>query len=158
MMTNTVYGQVGRKSRNSPSSVQRESYCVEGKRRAAGPVLKRQSAGLRLAVKFSFSLVSTTEYADCRVLSFFSGRRNWWNWDSPNPSPAGECALPPLVTGGGAHSLAREGVGESQFRREDIHCGTLYIYVVYVLCGIHPLRSILMDALSFWFNLSFFLP
>ncbi len=27
-----------------------------------------------------------------RVLSFFSSRRNW---DSPNPSPAGECAPPP---------------------------------------------------------------
>ncbi len=31
---------------------------------------------------------------------------------------------------GGAHSLAREGVGESQFRRGDIHCCTLYIYVL----------------------------
>ncbi len=38
---------------------------------------------------------------------------------------------PPLVPGGGAHSLAREGVGESQFQRGDIHCGTLYIYVLY---------------------------
>ncbi len=64
-----------------------------------------------------------------RVLSFFSSRRNW---DSPNPSPAGEC-VPPLL-GGGANSLAREGLGESQFRRGDIHCGTLYIYV---LCDHH---------------------
>ncbi len=31
-----------------------------------------------------------------------------------------------------AHSLAREGLGESQFRRGDIHCGTFYIYV---FCG-----------------------
>ncbi len=63
-----------------------------------------------------------------RVLSFFSSR---WYWDSPNPSPAGECAPPPLVPGGVAHSLAREGVGESQFRRGDthVHCGTLYMYV-----------------------------
>jgi hypothetical protein len=40
--------------------------------------------------------------------------------------------VPPLlVPGGGAHSLAREGVGESQFRRGDIHCGTLiYMYFV----------------------------
>ncbi len=65
-----------------------------------------------------------------RVLSFsFSSRRNW---DSPNPSPAGECS------GGGAHSLAREGFGESQFRRGDIHCGTLYtyfvIYLYFLLC------------------------
>jgi hypothetical protein len=45
----------------------------------------------------------------------FSSRRNW---DYP--------------MGGGAHSLAREGLGESLFRRGDIHCGTLYIDV---LCG-----------------------
>ncbi len=35
------------------------------------------------------------------------------------------CPPPHLVPGGGAHSLAREGVGESQVRRGDIHCGTL---------------------------------
>jgi hypothetical protein len=38
----------------------------------------------------------------------------------------------PPVLGGGAHSLAREGLGESQFRRGDRHCGTLYIY--HTLC------------------------
>jgi hypothetical protein len=63
------------------------------------------------------------------MLSFFSSRRNW---DSPNPSTAGECAPPLPVLGGGAQSLVREGLEESQFRRGDIHCGTLYIYV---LCG-----------------------
>jgi hypothetical protein len=44
------------------------------------------------------------------------------------------CPHPP-GSGGGAHSLARERLGESQFRRGDIHCGgggTLYKYV---LCG-----------------------
>jgi hypothetical protein len=93
-----------------------------------------------------------------RVLSFFSSRRNW---DSPNPSTAGECASPPsrgegtlagergvgrvpIPTtghtlswgGGGAHSPAVEGLGESQFRREDTHCGTLlfiYTYFVYLV-------------------------
>jgi hypothetical protein len=59
----------------------------------------------------------------------FSSRRNW---DSPNPSPAGECAPPPSGSWGGAHLLAREGVGQSQFRRGDMLCGTIYIYV---LCG-----------------------
>jgi hypothetical protein len=49
----------------------------------------------------------------------------------PAPHPQASVS-PPLVPGGGAHSLVREGVGESQFRRGDIHCGTLYIYV---LCG-----------------------
>jgi hypothetical protein len=28
--------------------------------------------------------------------------------------------------------MAREGLGESQFRRGDIHCGTLYIYMYFV--------------------------
>ncbi len=70
-----------------------------------------------------------------RVLSFFSSLRNW---DSPNPSPAGVCAPPPFL-GGGARSLAREGLGESQFRRGDIHFSTLYIYV---LCAPkHPNRG-----------------
>jgi hypothetical protein len=40
-----------------------------------------------------------------------------WNWDSPTPLAASECALPPGPTGGGAHSPAAKGVGESQFQR-----------------------------------------
>jgi hypothetical protein len=44
-----------------------------------------------------------------RVLGFFSSRSNW---NSPTPSPAGECVLPPLLQGGGGtHSLAGEWVG-----------------------------------------------
>ncbi len=39
------------------------------------------------------------------------------NWDSPIPSLASECVSPPGTTGGGAHSPAGEGLGESQFRR-----------------------------------------
>jgi hypothetical protein len=36
-----------------------------------------------------------------------------------------------------AHSLAGDGVGESQFRRGDIHCGTLYtLYTVHILYNI----------------------
>jgi hypothetical protein len=45
------------------------------------------------------------------------------------------CFVPPrpLWFGGEGHTRWRErGVGESQFQRGDIHCGTLYIYV---LCG-----------------------
>jgi hypothetical protein len=42
-------------------------------------------------------------------------------WNSPNPCPPSECALPPPPPGpeggGGAHSPAAEGVGELQFRR-----------------------------------------
>jgi hypothetical protein len=54
----------------------------------------------------------------------FSSR---WNWDSPTPLAVGECAPPPFGTGGRAHSLAAEGVGESQFQRRDIYCAALYI-------------------------------
>jgi hypothetical protein len=39
------------------------------------------------------------------------------NWDSPTPLAASECALPPVPKGGGAHSPAAKGVGESQFQR-----------------------------------------
>jgi hypothetical protein len=40
-----------------------------------------------------------------------------WNWDSPTPLAASECALPPYQREGGAHSPAAKGVGESQFQR-----------------------------------------
>jgi hypothetical protein len=57
----------------------------------------------------------------------------------PTPHPHASVPPPPLVPGGGVHSLAIEGVGESQFRRVDIHCGTLYIYV---LCAsLHSAKS-----------------
>jgi hypothetical protein len=59
----------------------------------------------------------------------FSSR---WNWDSPTPLVAGECAPPPIGRGGKALSLAAKGVGESQFQRGDIHCGALYIYKYFV--------------------------
>jgi hypothetical protein len=51
----------------------------------------------------------------------------------PQPLTRTRVFPPPLVPVGGAHSLAREGVGESQFLRGDIHCGTLYMYV---FCGL----------------------
>jgi hypothetical protein len=40
-----------------------------------------------------------------------------WNWDSPTPSLASECAPPPGTRGEEALSPADEGLGESQFRR-----------------------------------------
>ncbi len=39
------------------------------------------------------------------------------NWDFPTPFLASECAPPPEPKGGGEHSPAGEGWGESQFRR-----------------------------------------
>ncbi len=47
---------------------------------------------------------------------------------------------PPLVTGE-AYSLAGEGVGESQFRGGDVHCGILYIYVLYDACALPSLHA-----------------
>jgi hypothetical protein len=41
------------------------------------------------------------------------------------------CPLPPVL-GGGAHSLARDGLGESQFRRGDIYTVLLFIYTYFV--------------------------
>jgi hypothetical protein len=67
--------------------------------------------------------VESTNHRVGRVLSFFSV--------SPTPLAAGKCgAPPPFGPGGRAHSLAGEGLGESQFRRGDIHCGALYKYFV----------------------------
>jgi hypothetical protein len=68
-----------------------------------------------------------------RVLRFFSNHRNW---DSPTPSPAGECA-PPFVSGGRGAACGRGGGGVPiPFRRGDIHCGTLGIYYLGV-CSVN---------------------
>jgi hypothetical protein len=56
--------------------------------------------------------------------SFFTSRRN--------------CGI--AVLGGVAHWLAREGLEESQFRRGDIICGTLYIHVLFAVYS-HPHRG-----------------
>ncbi len=58
----------------------------------------------------------------------FSSR---WNWDSPTPLAAGECAPPPFGPGGRAHSLAAKGVGESQFQRRT-YTVVLCIYKYFV--------------------------
>jgi hypothetical protein len=64
------------------------------------------------------------------VLSFSSSRRNW---DSPNPSPAGESAPPVLGGGGGgSHSLAREGLWESPNFDEGTYTVILFIYTYFV--------------------------
>ncbi len=62
-----------------------------------------------------------------RVLSFFSNRRNW---DSPNPSPAGECSPPPPP-------LWFRGEGHTGWETPNSNEGT-YTMVLYihVLCGI----------------------
>jgi hypothetical protein len=54
----------------------------------------------------------------------------------PQPLTPRECAPP--RSGGGAHSLTREGVGESQFQRGDILCGTLFMCMYFVTKSMHP--------------------
>jgi hypothetical protein len=61
-----------------------------------------------------------------KVPSFFSSRRNW---DYPNPSPAGECAPPPLWYRGRAHSLASEGGGDI--------CTLWYSVYIIILSGLY---------------------
>jgi hypothetical protein len=88
-----------------------------------------------------FSVPFCPDHRVGRVLSLSSIRRNW---DSPNPSPPGESALSPLWFWGrgDGHTRWRERVGKSRFRRRDILCGTLYIYV---LCGPDALMSPLLS-------------
>ncbi len=97
---------------------------------------QKANSNLRYPPLQNLALVEKpAEHRVGRVLSFFSSRRIW---DSPTPSPVGKCA-PPFGSGGGAQSLAREGVGESHFRGGDINSGTLYIYV---LCAAETQTSI----------------
>jgi len=64
----------------------------------------------------------------------FSSRRYW---DSPNPSTAGECALPPLVPGGRGTLAGERGGGRVPIpTRGPTLWYSLYIYV---LSGIHHL-------------------
>jgi hypothetical protein len=75
-----------------------------------------------------------------RVLTFFS---SCLNWDYPNPSPARECAPPPLVPGGGAHSRAREGGGwESLNYDEGTYTVVLFTYMYFVSCSYHFLFTV----------------
>jgi len=96
---------------------------------------QRQECTLRTALK-----VATVQITSRQSAKLFSSRSSRRNWDSPNPSPAGEtapspageCAPSPWFRGGGgAHSLAREGLGESQFRRGNIQY-TVVRYSLYI--------------------------
>jgi hypothetical protein len=58
----------------------------------------------------------------------FSSR---WNWDSPTPVAAGECAPPPFGTGGGHTRLRLKGWG-SPNSNEGTYTVVLYIYKYFV--------------------------
>ena len=83
----------------------------------------------------------------------FSSRRIW---DSPSPRPQAIVPPPPFGSGGrGAHWLARVGVGESQFRRGDIHCGTLYICTLCLACTYIILLKLQQTGRSTYISCSF---
>ncbi len=86
-----------------------------------------QSTALLAMLRCSTYVLDPKTHRVGRVQSFFSSRRNW---DCPQPITRRRVCPPPLVPGGGAHSLPREGVGGSKFRRGDIHYGNLCIYVL----------------------------
>ncbi len=58
-----------------------------------------------------------------------------WNWDSTAPSLASDCAPPPELKGGGAHSPTGAGLGESQFRRLEKKLSTLPTLWTYLSGG-----------------------
>jgi hypothetical protein len=95
-----------------------------------------------------------------RVISFFSSRPIW---DSPTPSHAGECVMcakemgcTSLFRSGGGRWVGTltcgRGDGKSQFRRGDIDCGTLYIYV---LCGLNQVEISLQNSHAYFLPLFF---
>ncbi len=65
-----------------------------------------------------------------------------WNWNSPTPLTASECALPPGPKGGEAHSPAAKGVGESQFQRLEKKLSTLpTLWVILSISARGPIGS-----------------
>ncbi len=70
------------------------------------------------------------------MLSFFSSRRNW---DSPIPSPAGECAPPPPLVLSLGHTHLRERGWGSPNSYEGTCTAVLYLYTYvqyFVVCTI----------------------
>jgi hypothetical protein len=51
-------------------------------------------------------------------------------WDSPNPSPAGECAPPPFGSGGRGHTRWRERGWESPNSNEGTYTVVLFIFTL----------------------------
>jgi hypothetical protein len=87
-----------------------------------------------MKMRFSSPLIRNLQYMYCnhkvgRVLSF---SQVVGTGTPPTPHPQPSMPPPPLGSEGGAHSLAREGLGESQFRRRDIVVFFIYRYFVIV--------------------------
>ncbi len=92
-----------------------------------------------------------------RVLSFFSSRRNW---DSPNPSPACECASPPRFWGRGTLACER-GVGRVPIPTRghrlwySLYIRTLWADGLYRILSSYWLAhfTLMKSAALFWFGL-----
>jgi hypothetical protein len=72
-------------------------------------------------------------------------------WDSPNPSLASECALPPRTGGRGAHSVRGRGSPNSDdWRKSLAHCllcGTACRYLSGAPCSQQAVRSPMLRQL-----------
>jgi hypothetical protein len=79
----------------------------------------------------------TTAHRVGRVLSFFSSRRNW---DSPNPSSAGECDPPP-GSGGEEFTRWRERGWESPNSDEGTYTVVLFFLYIRTLFLCHGRES-----------------
>ncbi len=77
-----------------------------------------------------------------RVLSFFSSRRNW---ESPDPSPAGECAPPPPP---------RERGWESSNSDEGTYTLVLFIYLYFVAAP-YNVHTVHILSYAIYFNIKY---
>ncbi len=90
--------------------------------------------GIRLASIIAMDELRTPQSRQSAKL--FSSRRNW---DSPNPSPAGECA--PLRFWGEKHTLWRARGWESPNSDEGTYTVVLFIYMYFVAHPFQPFYS-----------------
>ncbi len=113
---------VGRR-RGGTSLVQMISTCRDGGFGLRGRGVGTLCASLMPPVHLELDPLYLTLYHRVgRVLSFFFSRRNW---DCPQSLTRRASVPPPPGSGG-------RGLGESQFRRGDIHCTVLFIYTYFV--------------------------
>jgi hypothetical protein len=83
-------------------------------------------------VKLISSVYISVTLGAQRELSLFSSR---WNWDSPNPTPAGECDSPPFGSGGRG-TLACRGEGGSN-SDAGTYTVVLYVYMYFAIGSLH---------------------
>jgi hypothetical protein len=97
-------------------------YSYHPKNRPTNSFADRQGMGWRTQFTYAKEIKKMLCLTSRQSAKLFSSRRDL---GLPQPLTRRRVCLP--FQGGGTHSLAREGVGESQFRRGYINCGTLYV-------------------------------